>query len=98
MKEEKLLLDPLWNLENASANLKDDIQFLKCIDSEYFQKDKNECSTYLYYQFEAIIKTIRKSLECTQMNIKKSIEAIYEEDNKVNKGDLKNGYKGNYKK
>ena len=98
MKEKKIVLDPLWNLENASANLNEDIQFLKCIDSEYFQKGKNECSVYLYCQFEAIIKTLKRSLECTQMNMKQCIEAIYKENNKVNKGELKNGYKGDYKK
>ena len=97
MKKDKLLLNPLWNLENAEANLKDDIQFLRCIDSEYFQKGKIECSAFLYWQFEAIIRTLRKSLECTQMNMKKSIDAIYEKDSKEKKGVVENGYKGNYK-
>ena len=37
MEKGNFLLDPLWNLEISSANLKDDIRFLRCIDSEYFQ-------------------------------------------------------------
>ena len=86
MKKDKLLLNPLWNLENAEANLKDDIQFLRCIDSEYFQKGKNECSAFLYWQFEAIIRTLRKSLECTQMNMKKSIDSIYKYENNLKRG------------
>ena len=95
--EKDVLLNPLWNLENASANLKDDIQYLKCIDAEYFQKGKNECAEYLYYQFEAIIRTLRKSLEYTQTNMKESIKAIYEEDSRE-KGDVENGYKRDSKK
>ena len=86
MKKDNLLLNPLWNLENASANLKDDIQFLRCIDSEYFQKGKNEYSEYLYWQFEAIIRTLKKSLECTQMNMKKSIDSIYKYENNLKRG------------
>lgn len=78
--KENFLLDPLWNLEMSTADLGDDICFLRCIDSEYFQKGKGESPEYLYCKFEAIVKTLRKSLECTQMNMKKSIEAIYEEE------------------
>lgn len=82
MKEDKLLLDPLWNLEMSSANLKDDIRFLRCIDSEYFQKGNKESSEYLYWHLWAFITILRKSLEYTQTNMKKSIEAIYEEERK----------------
>lgn len=90
MKKDNLLLDPLWNLENAEANIKDDIRFLRCIDSEYFQKGNKENSEYLYWHLGAFITILRKSLECTQISMKKSIEAIYEEDNKkLNGGDEK---------
>lgn len=85
MEKGNFLLDPLWNLEISSANLKDDIRFLRCIDSEYFQKGNKESSEYLYWHLGSFITILRKSLECTQMNMKKSIEAIYEEESKKKK-------------
>lgn len=82
MKKDVLLLDPLWNLEMSKANIGDDINFLRCIEMEYFTKGENENSQYLYNHFKSIIPTLRKSLECTQMNMKNSIDLIYEESKK----------------
>ena len=84
MKKNSFLLNPLWNLEMSKANICDDINFLRCIEMEYFTKGEKETSQYLYNQFKAIIITLRKSLEYTQMNMKESIDLIYEEDKKKN--------------
>lgn len=93
MKKKNLVLDPLWNLEMSKANICDDINFLRCIEMEYFTKGEMETPQYLYNQFKAIITILRKSLEYTQMNMKESIDLIYEENKKKNNsiGDDKNG-------
>ncbi len=83
--KDKLLLDPLWNLEMSKANICDDINFLRCIEMEYFTKGEIETSQYLYSQFKSIITTLRKSLEYTQMAMKESIDSIYEEDKQKKK-------------
>ena len=79
MEKENFELDPIWNLEMAEARLNEDIDFLHCIDEEYFNGKKEEYSPYLYWQFRAIMNTLRKSLECNQMYIRRSIDAIYAE-------------------
>ena len=78
MEKENFLLDSVWQLEVAQACLDEDIDFLHCIDEEYFEGDKEESAAYLYWQLKSIIRTLTKSLECTSMNMKKSIDAIYE--------------------
>ena len=85
MKKNVFLLDPLWYLDVTMADLGDAIRFLSCIDAEYFQKGKEEGAIYLYWHFEVIIRTLRRSLECTQMNMRKSVEAIYKDKNKKKK-------------
>lgn len=84
--KEKILLDPIWNLEVAEANLTDDIDFLHCIEEEYFTGEQKEYAPCLYWQLGAIIRTLRKSLECNQMNMRKSIDAIYEEKRATKEG------------
>ena len=84
--KKELLLDSVSQLEYAEANISDDIDFLHCIDEEYFTGEQKEYGPYLYWQFGAILRTLRKSLECTQMNMRKSIDAIYENKRQKKEG------------
>lgn len=81
--KKELLLDSLFQLECADAYLSEDIDFLNCIDEQYFNGEQKEYPEYLYWQLGAIIRTLRKSLECTQMKIQESVKAVYEEKKKV---------------
>ena len=78
MKKDELLIDPLWNLETASVNLKSDIDFLNCVEDEFFSTNEQiENNTFFYYQLSLIVETLRKSMQWNYEEMKKSIEAIY---------------------
>ena len=77
--EKSFLLDALWQLEYAEGQLRETIDFLYCIDDEYFERKKDTGEQWLRWQLSSIIRTLRKSIESTQMNMQKSIETIYEE-------------------
>lgn len=84
MKNE-FLLDPLWNLEAAEANLGDDIDFLHCVEERFFASpSEQETAQYLTWQLGAMLRTVRKSMESTQKTMEKCINAIYDEKRKAN--------------
>lgn len=83
--ENEFLLDPLWNLEAAEANLCDDIDFLHCVEERFFTyPSEQETAQYLIWQLGAMLRTVRKSMESTQKTMKKCINTIYDEKRKVN--------------
>ena len=85
MDKNEFLLDAVWNLETAEAELNEDINFLHCVEEQFFIcPNEKERATYLLWQLGAMIRTVRKSMESTQKSMRESIEAIYKEKRKVN--------------
>ena len=85
MGKNEFLLAAVWNLETAEAELSEDINFLNCVEEQFFIcPNEKERATYLLWQFGAMIRTVRKSMESTQKSMRESIEAIYKEKRKVN--------------
>ena len=85
LENKDLLLDSLWQLEYAVGQLESDIDFIHCIEENYFTNEKSTGEQWLRWQISSILPTLRKSLESTQMNMKRSIEAIYEDKQKRQK-------------
>lgn len=68
----------LNSLELAEAQLKDDINFLHCIEQEFFVFNKpQENLEYLYWQTQAMLKTLTKSMEYNQKAMLESINKYY---------------------
>ena len=80
--QKELLLDPLWQLEMASIQLETDINFLHCIEEAYLTDKELKGEQWLRWQMENIIPTLRKSIESTQIKMKKSISEIYKNTRK----------------
>jgi len=78
--------DILWKFELAEAQLSDDIEFLHCIEQEHFVfKEPQESITYLYWQMQSMVKTLIKSMEYNQREMKETIDKCYEELRKEGK-------------
>lgn len=55
--------DILNSLEMAEAQLDEDIEFLHCMEQEHFIfKEPQESITYLYWQIQAMIKTLLETI------------------------------------
>lgn len=67
----------LFELETAATKLQEDINVLQCIEKEYFEDIPEEHSKYLYKQLQTLLKIVRKSLQCTKMNMQKSTAIVY---------------------
>lgn len=75
--------DLLWKMEMAEAQLTEDINFLHCIREEFLSdKEPTESVVYIYWQLQAMITTLTKSMEYNQKEMR---EAIDENFRKLNK-------------
>lgn len=77
--KKELLLDPLWNLETASANLTGDIQQLAYIQDELEAISSGRKTMDILFLINSI-EILIKSMFYNQDNMKNSINAIYEKN------------------
>lgn len=78
--EEENILDPLWSLETAYSNIKEDLQMLYYFENSYFIYDKApENFEKQYNQIRITLSTIIKSIALTTNDMSESIEKIYKE-------------------
>lgn len=76
--------DILNSLELAEAQLSDDIEFLHCIKEEHLVfKEPKESITYLYWQIQAMVRTLIKSMEYNQKEMQQNIDKYW--------NDIRNG-------
>jgi len=77
---ENLETDILCKLEGAQAQLSDDINFLHCIHEQYLSdQEPHEYLQYLYWQLQAMIITLTKSMEYNQKEMQETIDKVWEE-------------------
>lgn len=71
-----------FELETATQKLDENIKILHCIETEYFGNIPEEHSKYLYKQLQTLLKIVRKSLQCTKINMQKSVAVFYNKQKK----------------
>ena len=75
--------DILWKFELAEAQLSDDIEFLHCIEQEHLvYREPQESVAYLYWQIQSMVKTLIKSMEYNQREMRETIDKYYENSKK----------------
>lgn len=72
--------DILNSLELAETQLSDDIEFLHCVEEEHLVfREPQENITYLYWQIQAMVKTLIKSMEYNQKEMQENINKYWNE-------------------
>lgn len=82
MKEDKLI----DVLEEAEMNVSQDLEHLLCLDSDFFESEFPEQGyQYVYWQIQAQIKTLIKSMTLNQQEMQRGIKDYYKfrKENKI---------------
>lgn len=75
---EEKLKDLLFKMESSEAQLSADINFLRCVQSEFLMlENPKESLQYIYWQLQSMIETLTKSMEYNQKEMRKAIDESF---------------------